>query len=101
MQFLPNPGREEQYKSLTGKDKPVIEYLSQFDIVAEYLNHANQIVDLAVGNYLNRGFTSLMISFGCTGGQHRSVYCANELAAYLENNFDIQVSVSHREQELN
>jgi RNase adaptor protein for sRNA GlmZ degradation len=90
--FLPNPGRYEQYKQLTGKDKPVIDFLSEYKEVADFLESVYRIIDLAVQNYLSRGFSSLMISFGCTGGQHRSVFCAERLAAYLrEKNVTVQL----------
>jgi RNase adaptor protein for sRNA GlmZ degradation len=98
--LLPNPGRLEKYKTLTGADKPVIKFLKKESEVHEFLTYVQNIVGQAVKNYQKRNFTDLMVSFGCTGGQHRSVYCANALADYLKNNFDIDVSIYHREQEL-
>jgi len=83
--FLPNPGRQEQYKLLTGKDKEVIQFFEEHPIMSSYLNHVKSIVDMAITNYLERGFTHLQISFGCTGGQHRSVYCAESLFSYLKD----------------
>ncbi len=80
---LPNPGREEQYRQLTGKDAPVIEYLEAQESVHEFFAQARDLVDLSVRNYQRRGFKDLMVSFGCTGGQHRSVYMAERLAKQL------------------
>ncbi len=92
--FLPNPGREEQYKSLTGMDQEVINYFANDPIVADFLDHVFRICDMAVDNYQSRHFSNLMISFGCTGGQHRSVYCAEKLAEYLSAK-GVQVDVIH------
>ncbi|HBA62034.1 MAG TPA: phosphotransferase enzyme family protein, partial [Elusimicrobia bacterium] len=78
---LPNPGRYEQYAQLTGRDKPVIEFLDKEPAVKAYLDNVFALVDGSVDNYLERNFTSLMVNFGCTGGRHRSVYCAEALAA--------------------
>jgi len=93
---LPNPGREERFKPLTGRDTPVIEYLVQHDSVSQFLAHASALVDASVGNYQQRGFKSLMVSFGCTGGRHRSVYLAEQLAKHLRAR-GIDVVVRHRE----
>ncbi len=94
--FLPNPGREQQYMSLTGKDKEVAEYLSEHKIVSQFLDQAFKIIDMAIENYQSRNFTSLMISFGCTGGQHRSVYCAEKCANYLKTK-NIRCEITHTE----
>jgi aminoglycoside/choline kinase family phosphotransferase len=94
--FLPNPGREEKYKTLTGKDAEVITYFSRYKIVNDFLEHVFKIVDYTVDNYQSRSFSDLMISFGCTGGQHRSVFCAERLAEYLKKK-GIQVKVTHNE----
>lgn len=97
--FLNNPGRIDIYKSLTGKDIDVKDYLRQFSEVDFFLKHVWDIVDLAVAKYIERRFTSLQISFGCTGGQHRSVYCAEETARHLMELFpEIGVNLIHREQ---
>jgi aminoglycoside/choline kinase family phosphotransferase len=96
---LPNPGREERLKALTGKDAPVIEYLSQQDSVRQFLTSAWSLVDRSVSVYQQRGFKDLMVSFGCTGGQHRSVYLAEELAKHLGATNGINVVVRHRELE--
>jgi len=93
---LPNPGREERFKPLTGRDTPVIEYLVQHDSVSQFLAHASALVDASVDNYQQRGFKSLMVSFGCTGGRHRSVYLAEQLAKHLRAR-GIDVVVRHRE----
>jgi aminoglycoside/choline kinase family phosphotransferase len=96
---VPNPGREERFKALTGKDAPVIEYLNQQQSAHEFFTHASAMVDAAVGNYRERGFNNLMISFGCTGGQHRSVYFAERLAKHLSHRHDTHVVVRHLELE--
>ena len=77
---LPNPGREEQFRALTGKDAAVIDYLDRQESVHQFLAHVISLVDASVANYQRRGFSNLMVSFGCTGGQHRSVYLAEHLA---------------------
>jgi aminoglycoside/choline kinase family phosphotransferase len=92
---LPNPGREERFKTLTGKDAPVIEYLNQQDSVHQYLANVWSLVDASVTNYQERGFKSLMVSFGCTGGQHRSVYLAEQLAKRLRGRNGVDVEVRH------
>ena len=98
--LLPNPGRYEQYKAFTGNDKPVVEFLQKESEVKEFLGHVQGIVGQMVKNYKARNFTDIMVAFGCTGGQHRSVYCANQLAAYLREHFDVDVELRHREQEI-
>jgi len=96
---LPNPGREEQFRSLTGRDQPVIAYLDRQESVHQFLSHAISLVDTSVANYRHRGFSSLMVSFGCTGGQHRSVYLAEHLANHLRGVAGIEVVVRHIELE--
>src|SRR2546429_6235844 len=96
---LPNPGREERFKALTGKDAPVIDYLNQQESVHQYLASVMSLVDASIANYQSRGFKHLMVSFGCTGGQHRSVYLAEELAKHLRASDGVEVVVHHREQE--
>jgi aminoglycoside/choline kinase family phosphotransferase len=96
---LPNPGREERFKQLTGKDAPVIDYLNQQESVHQYLSHVQSLVDASVAAYQRRGFTSLTVSFGCTGGQHRSVFLAEQLARHLRSNGGIQVVLRHIELE--
>jgi len=96
---LPNPGREERFKALTGKDAPVIEYLDQQESVHQFLASAKALVDASVNAYQQRGFKHLMVSFGCTGGQHRSVYLAEQLAKHLRTDHGVDVVVRHREQE--
>jgi aminoglycoside/choline kinase family phosphotransferase len=98
---LPNPGREERFKALTGKDAPVAEYLNQQESVHRFLANATSLVDASVTEYQRRGFKHLMVSFGCTGGQHRSVYLAEQLAKHLRGNSkdEVEVVVHHREQE--
>jgi len=97
---LHNPGRYEQYKHLTGNDQPVIDFLEKEKEVAEFLGHIISMIEKTVEKYQSRNFTDLMIAFGCTGGQHRSVYCANQLAADLKKKFDADIKLRHREQEM-
>ncbi len=96
---LPNPGREERFKALTGKDSPVIDYLNQQESVHQFLAGVLSLVDASVSNYQHRGFKHLMVSFGCTGGQHRSVYLAEQLAKRLRGRNGVEVVVRHRELE--
>jgi aminoglycoside/choline kinase family phosphotransferase len=96
---LPNPGREEQFKTLTGKDAPVIDYLGRQESVHQFMASVMSLVDASVANYQKRGFKNLMVSFGCTGGQHRSVYLAEQLAKHLREKNGIDVIVRHRELE--
>ncbi|HET9180898.1 MAG TPA: RNase adapter RapZ [Candidatus Angelobacter sp.] len=92
---IPNPGREERFKNLTGKDAPVIEYLDQQESAHQFFAHATALVDASVENYKSRGFADLMVSFGCTGGQHRSVYMAEHLAIHLRQKTGVAVVVRH------
>jgi RNase adaptor protein for sRNA GlmZ degradation len=96
---LPNPGREERFKALTGKDAPVIEYLNQQESVHQFMASVMSLVDASVSNYQQRGFKHLMVCFGCTGGQHRSVYLAEQLAKRLRGRPGVEVLVTHRELE--
>jgi aminoglycoside/choline kinase family phosphotransferase len=96
---LPNPGREDRFKPLTGKDAPVIEYLDQQESVRQFLASVIALVDSSVANYQSRGFQHLMVSFGCTGGQHRSVYLAERLAKHLQDSNGVDVILHHRELE--
>jgi len=96
---LPNPGREERFKALTGKDAPVIDYLNQQESVHQFLASVLSLVDASVSEYQRRGFKNLMVSFGCTGGQHRSVYLAEQLAKRLRGKNGVEVVVHHRELE--
>jgi RNase adaptor protein for sRNA GlmZ degradation len=92
---LPNPGRQEQFRSLTGRDAPVIDYLNRQNSVHQFLAGVLSLVDASVRAYQERGFKSLMVSFGCTGGQHRSVYLAEQLANHLRGNSGVDVVVRH------
>jgi RNase adaptor protein for sRNA GlmZ degradation len=94
---LPNPGREERFKSLTGKDAAVIDYLSGQASVREFLASATSMVEASVKSYQDRGFNSLMVGFGCTGGQHRSVYLAEALARHFRGRQGLDVVVQHVE----
>ena len=93
-----NPGRYEQYKTFTGRDKPVIDFLDATDDMAVFLSHVYALVDQAVERYLARGFSHLMVSFGCTGGQHRSVYAAEHLAQHLREKYPVHILLNHRAQ---
>src|SRR5256714_9355457 len=96
---LPNPGREERFKDLTGKDAPVIDYLNQQESVHQFLASVLSLVDASLASYQQRGFKNLMVSFGCTGGQHRSVYLAEQLAKRLRHQNGVEVAVRHLELE--
>ncbi|MCB9081449.1 MAG: phosphotransferase [Lewinellaceae bacterium] len=97
--FIHNPGRYEPYKNLTGRDESVINFLKHHSQMDSFLNHAFSIVDKAVEDYIERSFTNLTINFGCTGGQHRSVYAADAMAKHLQEKFGVQIDLRHLEQE--
>ncbi len=96
---LPNPGREERFKTLTGKDAQVIDYLNQQESVHQFFANVLSLVDASVSNYQQREFKSLMVSFGCTGGQHRSVYLAEQLAKRFRQRSGVEVVLRHLELE--
>lgn len=96
-----NPGRIEEYKSQTGKDIDVQDYLLNRTLMPQFLNGIYSIVDISIEDYLTRGFDQLQISFGCTGGQHRSVFAAEEMKKHLKNKYQIEATVVHLEQEEN
>ncbi|WP_028910284.1 phosphotransferase [Prevotella sp. AGR2160] len=93
-----NPGRYEPYKKLTGLDEPVIRFLEDDGEILTFLDSVYRLADHHVQRYIQRGFTSLMFCFGCTGGQHRSVYSAQHLAEHIHDKFGIEVEITHREQ---
>ena len=93
-----NPGRYEPYKKITGLDEPVIRFLEDDGEILTFLESVYQLADHHVERYMQRGFTSLMFSFGCTGGQHRSVYCAQHLAEHIHEKYGVEVHICHREQ---
>jgi UPF0042 nucleotide-binding protein len=90
-----NPGRIQEFKTMHGRDKSVMDYLEQRTRMNEFLNSVFDIVDITVEDYIGRGFESLMVSFGCTGGQHRSVYAADALARHLRNKFKVKIELKH------
>jgi aminoglycoside/choline kinase family phosphotransferase len=94
-----NPGRITEFKTKTGRDKEVKDFLEQQTRMPEYLNSIYNVVDISVEDYIKRGFDSLSVNFGCTGGQHRSVYAADALARHLRNKFHVKVDLHHIEQE--
>jgi aminoglycoside/choline kinase family phosphotransferase len=96
---LPNPGREERFKSLTGQDAPVMDYLNRQESVHQFLASVFSLIDATVDNYRQRRFKNLMVAFGCTGGQHRSVYLAEQLAKHLRGRSGVDVVVRHLELE--
>src|SRR3989449_2364636 len=96
---LPNPGREERFKTLTGKDAPVIDYLNQQESVHQFLASVLSLVDASISSYQQRGFKNLMVSFGCTGGQHRSVFLAEQLAKRIRVRNGLEVVLRHLELE--
>ena len=95
-----NPGRYEPYKKLTGLDEPVIRFLEDDGEILTFLETVYKLADAHVRRYIQRGFTDLMFSFGCTGGQHRSVYSAQHLAEHLNEKFGVEVQIIHREQNI-
>ena len=96
-----NPGRYEPYKKLTGRDEPVIRFLEEDGEITEFLSHVYAIVDSHVERYVKRGFSNLMIGFGCTGGQHRSVYSAEHVAHHIASKYPhVRVRLIHREQNI-
>jgi RNase adaptor protein for sRNA GlmZ degradation len=98
MRGILNPGRFEEYKRLSGQDKPVKDFLEQRTKMPDFLNSVFDLVDITVTDYLQRDFQHLQVNFGCTGGQHRSVYAAEALARHLRNKFKVKVVLTHRNQ---
>ena len=96
---IDNPGRHHQYKEIHGRDRAVMEYLERQTKMQDFLNSVFDMVDISVEEYIKRGFDSLCVNFGCTGGQHRSVYAADALAKHLHNKYKVKVELFHREQE--
>ena len=96
---IENPGRYEQYKTIHGRNKPVMEFLERQTRMQDFLNSVFDIVDISVEEYIRRGFTNLSVNFGCTGGQHRSVYAADALARHLKNKYKVQIDLCHIVQE--
>ncbi len=95
-----NPGKYERYKPFTGLDPQVIQFLEDDGEVLTFLEHCYALTDASVQRYIDRGFTSLMIAYGCTGGQHRSVYCAQHTAEHIARKFNVKVELMHREQDM-
>lgn len=95
-----NPGKYEHYKQFTGLDRPVIEFLESDGEALTFLDHCYSLVDASVERYIERGFTNLSVAFGCTGGQHRSVYCAQHMAEHLNKKFKVKIELIHREQDI-
>lgn len=94
---LPNPGRYDHYKKFTGIDEPVIQFLDREPAVGKFLQNVYKIIDQTILEYRRRGFKNLQINFGCTGGQHRSVYCASKLTAYIDDYHSIKIVTNHQE----
>lgn len=99
MRGILNPGRFEEYKKLSGQDKSVQDFLEQRTKMNEFLNSVWDLIDITVEDYLKRGFANLMINFGCTGGQHRSVYAAEQTARHLRNKYKVKVELHHTNKE--
>lgn len=94
---LHNPGMYEEYKLFTGKDKEVINFLEQEPETDEFLSHIFAMISGTIQKYQKRKFNHLSVNFGCTGGRHRSVYCAEKLYRHLKMNFDVNLRLLHRE----
>ena len=99
MRGILNPGRIDMYKTQSGLDKPVQDFLEQHTDMPLFLNGVFSVIDISVSEYIKRGFVSLMINFGCTGGQHRSVYAAEALARHLRNKFKVKINLTHTNKE--
>ncbi len=99
MRGILNPGRFDEYKHLSGLDKPVKDFLEQQTKMPDFLNGVYSVVDISVEDYIKRGFEHLTINFGCTGGQHRSVYAAEALARHLRNKFKVKIELNHSNKE--
>ncbi|MCF8307392.1 MAG: phosphotransferase [Bacteroidales bacterium] len=97
---LPNPGRYAEYGHMTGKDEAVIRFLEEHNEVSRFIENVFRVVSQTIDNYLDRGFEHLMINFGCTGGQHRSVYCTEQLHKRLKQEYDVRFRVRHYQQEM-
>ena len=97
---LPNPGRYAEYGHMTGKDEAVIRFLEEHNEVSRFIENVFRVVSQTIDNYLDRGFEHLMINFGCTGGQHRSVYCTEQLHKRLQQEYDVRFRVRHYQQEM-
>jgi len=96
---IDNPGRHDEYKIIHGRDKAVMEYLERQTRMQDFLNTVFDMVDISVEEYIKRGFANLSVNFGCTGGQHRSVYAADALARHLKNKYKVKVDLCHVMQE--
>ncbi len=96
---LLNPGRFDVYKTLNGNDKAVVDFIEQQTKMSEFLNGVFNIVDISVEDYIKRGFSNLSVNFGCTGGQHRSVYAAEQLARHLRNKYKVKIELQHLNKE--
>jgi aminoglycoside/choline kinase family phosphotransferase len=96
---IENPGRYDEYKTIHGRNKPVMDFLERQTRMQDFLNSVFDIVDISVEDYIRRGFTNLSVNFGCTGGQHRSVYAADALARHLKNKYKVQIDLCHIVQE--
>ena len=94
------PGKYARYTHFTGMDEPVIQFLEEDGEIKPFLDQAYQLVDFSVKRYMDRGFQNLMVSFGCTGGQHRSVYSAEKMAQHINEKFGVEVQLIHREQNM-
>ena len=95
-----NPGKYERYKPYTGLDQPVIKFLEDDGEIFHFLENAYELVDAHVKRFMERGFTNMMVCFGCTGGQHRSVYSAQKMAEHINSKFNVKVELVHREQNI-
>ena len=95
MRGILNPGRVDEYKKQSGLDKPVQDFLEQRTKMNGFLNSVWDLIDITVEDYLKRGFSSLQINFGCTGGQHRSVFAAEQTARHLRNKYKLKVVIEH------
>lgn len=96
---LPNPGREFRFQTMSGLDQPVIDYFEKFPVVDQFLAHVQQLLAISIDNYIQRGFTHLCINFGCTGGQHRSVYLAKKVHEWIGTSYPVERVLIHGEKD--
>jgi RNase adaptor protein for sRNA GlmZ degradation len=92
-----NPGKYEHYRQFNGNDPEVIKFLEDDGEVIVFLKGVYKLVDAHVERFIERKFTHLQVCFGCTGGQHRSVFCAEHLGKHLSEKYDVKVKITHRE----
>lgn len=97
---LPNPGRYKEYLSVNGTQQEVIDFFKPYQECVDFETHIRALISQSIEKYIERDFSHLMINFGCTGGQHRSVYFAERTAHFIKETYPVEVIVKHREQNI-